>query len=66
MWKNWLGDKARIIGIDLNPEALKWKDHGFEIFIGDQGDPNFWNEFFRTVGMFGALLATEDINHFNK
>jgi len=56
MWKSWLGDKARIIGIDLNPEALKWKDHGFEIFIGDQGDPNFWNEFFRTVGTFDALL----------
>ena len=32
MWKNWLGDKARIIGIDLNPEAKKWVDTGFEIF----------------------------------
>jgi len=56
MWKRWLGDKARIIGVDLNPEALKWKNHGFEIFIGDQGDPNFWNELFRTVGTFDALL----------
>jgi hypothetical protein len=56
MWKRWLGDKARIVGVDLNPEALKWKNHGFEIFIGDQGDPNFWSELFRTVGTFDALL----------
>ena len=56
MWKRWLGDKARIIGVDLNPEALKWKNHGFEIYIGDQGDPNFWSEFFRIVGTFDALL----------
>ncbi|WP_346308930.1 hypothetical protein [Limnohabitans sp.] len=23
MWKKWLGDQARVIGIDLNPQALK-------------------------------------------
>jgi len=29
MWRKYLGEKARIIGIDLNPEATKWRDHGF-------------------------------------
>ncbi len=56
MWRNWLGPKARIIGIDLNPEANKWKDHGFEIFIGDQGDPNFWMETLPQIGQFDVLL----------
>ncbi|MBI1867928.1 MAG: hypothetical protein HYS06_06500 [Methylocystis sp.] len=56
MWRSWLGDNARIIGIDLNPEALKWKDHGFEIFIGDQGDPLFWQGTFKEIGEFDALL----------
>lgn len=42
MWRNWLGPKARIIGINLNPEALKWNKYGFEIFIGDQGNSDFW------------------------
>lgn len=56
MWRRWLGDKARIIGIDLNPEALKWKDHGFEIFIGDQGDPLFWRSTLKRIGTFDALL----------
>ena len=56
MWKNWLGDKARIIGIDLNPEAKKWVDTGFEIFIGDQGDPLFCEGVFKKIGSFDALL----------
>lgn len=56
MWRKWLGDKARIIGVDLNPEALKWQSQGFEIFIGDQGDPTFWNNLFKDIGKFDALL----------
>jgi hypothetical protein len=57
MWRSWLGGNARIIGVDLNPAALKWRDHGFEIFIGDQGDPNFWHHLFRREGIqFDALL----------
>lgn len=56
MWRRWLGDKARIIGVDLNPEGLKWKEHGFEIFIGDQGDPQFWRDTLGEIGQFDALL----------
>lgn len=56
MWRNWLGPKARIIGIDLNPEAKKWIDHGFEIYIGDQGDPIFWQETLAQIGKFDILL----------
>jgi hypothetical protein len=56
MWKSWLGEQARIIGVDLNPEALKWNNSGFEIHIGDQGDPAFWTELFKKVGPFDVLL----------
>ncbi len=56
MWRKWFGSKARIIGIDLNPEANRWKDHGFEIYIGDQGDPNFWMEILPKIGPFDILL----------
>lgn len=56
MWRNYLGEKARIIGIDLNPEATKWRDHGFEIVIGDQSDANFWTETFKKIGPFDVLL----------
>ena len=56
MWRNWLGENARIVGVDLNPEALKWKDEGFEIFIGDQADPAFWNATYSSIGNFDAIL----------
>jgi hypothetical protein len=56
MWREWLGPKARIIGVDLNPEAKKWIDYGFEIYIGDQGDPDFWRQTFEKIGQFDVLL----------
>ncbi len=56
MWRNWLGPRARIVGIDLNPGATKWREHGFEILIGDQGDPGFWKGAFSQIGGFDAFL----------
>ncbi len=56
MWRNWLGPRARIIGIDLNPAALKWKEFGFEIYIGDQGDKSFWNKTLSSIGEYDILL----------
>ncbi|MBV8879491.1 MAG: hypothetical protein JO332_05995 [Planctomycetaceae bacterium] len=56
MWRDWLGPQARIIGVDLNPEATKWRDSGFEIHIGDQGDPEFWRKTFAQIGEFDVLL----------
>lgn len=56
MWRRWLGDRAKIVGVELNPAASKWKDAGFDIFIGDQGDPKFWQHVFSQVGPFDVLL----------
>ena len=49
MWRSYFGKKARIIGIDLNPTAKKWEKYGFEIFIGNQADPFFWNSFLNKI-----------------
>ena len=46
MWREFLGKDARIIGVDLNPEAIKWREHGFEIFIGDQSKKDFWDNYY--------------------
>lgn len=56
MWRDFFGPKARIIGIDLNPVAEKWRDHGFEIFIGSQQSPKFWKELFEQIGPIDILL----------
>lgn len=64
MWRNWLGKDARIIGIDLDPNAKKMEEYGFEIFIGDQASPNFWKKFFDQVGNVDAIL--DDGGHTNE
>ena len=56
MWRKFFGPKARIIGIDLNPDAKKWTKHGFEVFIGDQSDVNFWKKFKKKVGKIDIIL----------
>lgn len=56
MWRKFFGKKARIIGVDLNPDAKKWEAHGFEIFIGNQADPNFWETLFAQTGDVDVLL----------
>lgn len=64
MWRDYLGPEARIIGVEFNPGALKWQEHGFEIFIGDQSDPAFWQSFFKEVGPVDILL--DDGGHTNE
>ena len=63
MWKKFFGKKARIIGIELNPDAKKLEKFGFEIFIGDQSDPFFWKKFYKKVGKIDVLL--DDGGHKN-
>lgn len=63
MWKKFFGKNARIIGIELNPDAKKLEKFGFEIFIGDQSDPFFWKKFYKKVGKIDVLL--DDGGHKN-
>ncbi len=56
MWKNYFHPKSRIIGIDLNPDSKSYEKYGFEIFIGDQQDENFWKKFYKKVGKIDILL----------
>lgn len=56
MWREYFGKKARIIGIDNNQKAKTWEKYGFEIFIGDQSDKNFWDNFKKKIGRIDILL----------
>ena len=56
MWREWLGEKARIIGIDLNPAAKSLEKQGFEIFIGNQADADFWKNFYSKVDKIDILI----------
>ena len=63
MWKEYFGKDARIIGIDLHPNAKELEKHGFEIYIGSQSDKNFWKNFYSKVGKIDILL--DDGGHVN-
>ena len=63
MWKNYFGNNARIIGIDINPEAKKLEDKGFEIYIGSQSSKDFWKNFYEKVGPVDVIL--DDGGHQN-
>lgn len=56
MWREYFGKNARIIGVDLNPEAKKWENEGFEIHIGSQSDQAFWKKFIDDVGEIDIVL----------
>ena len=56
MWREFFGPKARIIGIDFNPDAKILEKDGFEIFIGDQSSKEFWEHFYNNVGNIDILL----------
>ena len=63
MWKDYFGKDARVIGVELNPEAKKFEKEGFEIYIGNQSDENFWKDFFDKVGEVDIIL--DDGGHTN-
>lgn len=56
MWRDYFGNKAKIIGIDLNPEAKRWQEYGFDIFIGDQSEPNFWHQVLKKYPQIDIVL----------
>lgn len=64
MWRRFLGPGSRIIGVDLDPAAVRMREKGFEIFIGDQASPEFWRNFFAEVGDIDVLI--DDGGHTNK
>lgn len=41
MWKNYFGPKAKIYGIDVNPNCKQVEEENITILIGSQSDRNF-------------------------
>jgi hypothetical protein len=41
VWRKYFGEKALIIGVDINPECKKFEEGNTKIFIGSQTDESF-------------------------
>jgi hypothetical protein len=56
MWKQYFGDRCRIVGIDIEPACRVYADDRVDIFIGDQANRQFWADFRRQVPSFDVVL----------
>jgi len=56
MWKNYFGPKAKIIGVDINPECKKFEEEGIEIFIGSQANREFLQELKTKIPLVDILM----------
>lgn len=41
MWKEYFGEGARIVGIDIDPACKEHEEEGIEVFTGSQDNPDF-------------------------
>ena len=56
MWKNYFGPKAKIYGIDIDPDCKKFEEENIEIFIGSQSDKIFLNELKQKIPLVDILI----------
>lgn len=56
MWKAYFGPKCRIYGVDIEAACKAYEDERTRIFIGDQGDRNFWKYFREQVPQLDILI----------
>lgn len=49
MWKAYFGPRCRVYGVDIDPQCKRFEDERTTIFIGDQADPRFWENFRKAV-----------------
>jgi len=64
MWKEYLGEGSRVIGVDINPECKVHEAPGVEIFIGSQDDPAIINAIFAKYPEIDIVL--DDGSHVMK
>lgn len=57
LWLKYFGENTEVIGIDIDQRCSTYKYEGnAKIIIGDQGDPNFWNNFFAENNNFDIII----------
>jgi len=56
MWKDYFGPKAKIYGIDVNPQCKALEEENIKIFIGSQSDKKFLEEVKRKIPQVDILI----------
>jgi hypothetical protein len=56
IWKSYFGDRATIIGVDIDPACRRFDSAQVQVIIGDQGDPAFLASLADQVGEVDLIL----------
>lgn len=56
MWKNYFGEKASVIGIDIDENCKEFEKDNVKICIGSQADQDFLEDVSRKWGPFDIVL----------
>jgi hypothetical protein len=56
MWLDYFGAGAHIYGVDIEDACRVYAGDQIDVFIGDQADPAFWQEFLREVPKVDILI----------
>ena len=56
MWKQYFGEQALIVGMDINPRVEALGEAGIEIVVGDQSDPDFLRSVVDRFGPFDIVI----------
>ena len=64
MWKHYFGERARIVGVDIDPTCKALEEERIEIHIGDQADGAFLEKLCSELGEFHVLV--DDGGHMMK
>lgn len=56
MWKNYFGNRSRIIGVDSNPECKIVEEEGIQVYIGSQSDRDFLQKLKQSIPPVDILI----------
>jgi hypothetical protein len=45
MWRDYFGPRCEVYGVDIEPGCKAYETDSIKVFIGNQGDRNFWKRF---------------------
>jgi hypothetical protein len=62
MWRHYFGERAKVIGIDIDPRCKQFEGPNIEILIGDQSDRSFLRQVKEAYPRIDVVI--DDGSHF--
>lgn len=56
MWRDYLGRRSRIVGIDIQPRVAALSEDGVDVRVGSQSDPEFLASLVAEFGTFDLVI----------